>query len=68
MQLDFNFADCPPVEAGVLKVEFTDLLEFGNRTDLFFVPRKGDSVSGVSFLEPAEGVILVNGSGHLTEF
>ena len=64
MQLELYSRNQP----GVLKVEFTDLLEFGNRTDCFFVHRDGESVGGVSFLEPSEGVILVNGSGHITNF
>ena len=56
----------PPI--GVLKIECTDLLDFGERSECFFCTPEADSMSVVSFLEPAPGVILVNGDGHITEF
>ena len=58
----------PLLESRVLKVECTDLLEFGNRTDVFFVGESAERVTAVSFLEPSEGVVLVSGSGHITKF
>ena len=64
MQFELPFRKQP----GVLKVECTDLFEFGERTDFFFVTEGGDSMSVVSFLEPASGVTLVSGSGHITRF
>ena len=64
MQFELPFRRQP----GFLKVECTDLFEFGERTDFFFVTEGGDSMSGVAFLAPAQGVTLVNGSGHITKF
>ena len=58
----------PTPNQRVLKVTFTDLLWFGNASHLFFVGSDAESVHGVSFLEPSEGVTLVNGDGHMTEF
>ncbi len=64
MQFELPFRKQP----GVLKVECTDLFEFGERTDFFFVSEGGDRMTAVTFLEPSTGVILVNGHGHITEF
>ena len=64
MQFELLFRKQP----GILKVECTDLSEFGERTDFFFVPEGGDRMTGVAFLEPAEGVMLVHHSGHITNF
>ena len=64
MQLDLY----DPSRKQVLKVEFTDLLVFGNRADVFLVDGVGEGVSGVVFLEPSEGVMLVTGHGHITKF
>ena len=64
MQLELPFSKQP----GILKVESSDLSPFGERTDFFFVPEGGDRMTAVTFLEPSEGVILVNGGGHITDF
>ena len=58
----------PCKQPGVLKVVSTNLDAFGERVDVFFVREALESMSAVSFLEPSEGVTLVNGSGHITEF
>ena len=64
MQFELPFRKQP----GILKVECTDLFEFGERTEFFFVPEGGDRMTGVSFLEPSTGVTLVNQQGIITKF
>ena len=64
MQFELPFR----MQPGILKIECTDLYEFGERSEFFFVPEGGDRMTAVSFLEPATGVTLVSQCGHITKF
>ena len=64
MQFEFPFRKQP----GILRASETHLSGLGERVDFFFVPEGGDRMTGVSFLEPASGVTLVNQQGIITKF
>ena len=64
MQFEFPFRKQP----GILRASETHLLGLGERVDFFFVAEGGDRMTGVSFLEPADGVTLVNQQGLITKF
>ena len=64
MQFELPFRKQP----GILRASATHLPGFGERVDFYFVPEGGDRMTGVSFLEPVDGVTLVNQQGLITKF